>query len=104
MEGEVGQVLVDVLKQGKAWRARRKGSLHDGIRDQEMMPSFFDENLGLGSWSVKGGSASFPWAGPFPSPVGGRTPHPGQRGVLTCQNDSQNISRSYLLIIKMKLY
>lgn len=47
MEGEVGQVLVDVLKQGKAWRARRKGSLHDGIRDQEMMPSSFDENLGL---------------------------------------------------------
>lgn len=83
---------------------QEEGSLDDGIRDQEMIPSFFDEDLGLRSWRVKGGSASFPWAGPFPSPMGGRTPHPGQRGVLTCPNDSLNISWSYLLIIKMKLY
>lgn len=67
------------MKQGKVWKAKRKGNLNDGLRGQEMVPDFLEEDLGLGSWSSKGGSASFPWDGLFPSPVGGRTPHPGQR-------------------------
>lgn len=59
------------VKQGKVRRAKRKDNSDDGLRDQEMVPDFFEEDLGLGSWSTKGGSASFPWPGPFPSPVGG---------------------------------
>lgn len=81
------------MRQRKVQRAKRKGNLDDGLRDQERAPDFFEEDLGLGNWNVKGASTSFPWAGPFSSPVGGRTPHPGQRGILTYQNDSQDISQ-----------